>query len=679
MGHGSSEQLLRQVGRLFAEGTSAGISSTELLERYASRRDEAAFEGLVARHGPMVLGVCRRMLRDPRDVDDAFQATFLILARKASSLRDPGGLAPWLHGVSTKVAARARSLAIRRGIIEPSAGELMTDLPSSDRSSPGAEWAELRRVLDEEIARLPENDRTPLILCGLEGLSRDEAARRLGWPPGTVAGRLARAREKLRGRLTRRGMTLPASAGLALVPESLIAAVPPALQARAVLNLGADLGTVTLSSTARTLAKRALSAMALTESIKLSATFLVAAGVLAAGVGAVAQGVGPAGRNPEVEPARPIARQVQEPGPAIPTAAQDATQTKVAAEGAGGANPEAVSKSEGVASLLALAEARVEDLSTMKAKITSLIVKDLTDLEVDEAHLEYFRKRMVEHRKAGEEAESKAQKEQYRREQIVKNSTYGPTIDGIVIGRRVSADEAKTPEGRTEIERQMTILNAREDEARHEATESERNEAKARLTYQNFAEEVSGKRRDLRDRERELDRLEHEHARAVREALRFKVSAEPRRIGVGDTLEIAVLQALPGRPINGERIVREDGTISLGYYGEVQVAGLTRIEAKVKVVTHLTKSLSDELLGLVEEDGGSGKFIRIPPGNSSTVFLDDSKAFTDEMARDRDDETLRGEIERLRRIVNESGNLPATRRTNARVLPQPAENETAKP
>jgi RNA polymerase sigma-70 factor (ECF subfamily) len=173
----------------------------ELLERFVLRCDESAFTALVHRHGPMVLGVCRRILNDWQSAEDAFQVTFLVLARKADSLMRPGLLANWLHGVAYRTALKARSRAVRQGVHERQAAAM-----SPREFRPNRSVAELREVLDEELSRLPEKYRAPLVLCYLEGKTNEEAARLLHWPLGSMSARLARARGLLRGRLTRHGL-----------------------------------------------------------------------------------------------------------------------------------------------------------------------------------------------------------------------------------------------------------------------------------------------------------------------------------------------------------------------------------------------------------------------------------------------------------------------------------------
>ena len=191
-----------QIQKLFGLGTVSGLTEWQLLERYAVRRDEAAFAALVARHAPMVLGVCRRVLHDPDDVEDAFQATFLVLARKAGVLRPRDPLGHWLYGVAHRVSLRARSEAARRRSRERPARPGESEPEAA--VSPEAPDADLGAVIDDELKRLPATYRAAVVLCYLDGLTHEEAARQLGWPIGTVKGRLSRARGLLRDRLTRR-------------------------------------------------------------------------------------------------------------------------------------------------------------------------------------------------------------------------------------------------------------------------------------------------------------------------------------------------------------------------------------------------------------------------------------------------------------------------------------------
>src|SRR4051794_27990527 len=210
-GQGSGE-LVHRLGGLFSDGTLAGLTEGELIDRFVRGRDEAAFEALLARHGPMVLGVCRQLLRDPNDVDDAFQAAFLVLVRKAGTIRRGDLLGNWLYGVAYRVARRARALSTRRPAQAPLGSEAVSALAGANRDCSTVPDPEPKPWLHEEVARLPEKYRVPVLLCYFQGLTPYEAARRLGCPLGTVKGRLARARDLLRRRLTRRGVTLSAAA-----------------------------------------------------------------------------------------------------------------------------------------------------------------------------------------------------------------------------------------------------------------------------------------------------------------------------------------------------------------------------------------------------------------------------------------------------------------------------------
>jgi RNA polymerase sigma-70 factor (ECF subfamily) len=194
----------RSFHGLFHDGVSTGLSDKELLERFAASRDSAgelAFATLVARHGPMVLSVCRRMLRDPHDWEDAFQATFLILVRKRAAIRFEASLGPWLYGVSVRVARRARAISCRRRALE--VGEPIPDLSIAPRS---ATDPDLRFAIDDFLAELPATYRAAIVLCYLEGLTHEEAARRLRCPVGTVRSRLSRGRAILKERLDRAGL-----------------------------------------------------------------------------------------------------------------------------------------------------------------------------------------------------------------------------------------------------------------------------------------------------------------------------------------------------------------------------------------------------------------------------------------------------------------------------------------
>jgi RNA polymerase sigma factor (sigma-70 family) len=194
---------VHDIQTLFSVGTVAGLSDGQLLRRFKHRRDDegqAAFAALVRRHGSMVLRVCNGVLRDPTDAEDAFQATFLVLARKAGSIREPESIGSWLYGVALRIAANQRAARIKRQVQER---RLAAMAPAAATEE---DRHDLERALLEEVDRLPERYRAPIVLCYLEGLTHAAAAHRLSWPVGTVEGRLARARGLLRSRLTRRGL-----------------------------------------------------------------------------------------------------------------------------------------------------------------------------------------------------------------------------------------------------------------------------------------------------------------------------------------------------------------------------------------------------------------------------------------------------------------------------------------
>jgi RNA polymerase sigma factor (sigma-70 family) len=199
------DTLLRPLRRWLAAQTSDPLTDGQLLESFTRQRDDKAFSALLERHGPMVLRVCRRALADAQDAEDALQATFLILARKADSIIKRGSIGAWLHGVALRVARRVQRANTRRRARENRWAEQQPETPREETS-----WREACALLDEELQRLPENYRAPLVLCCLEGRSRDEAARQLGWSLGTLKRRLEQGRDVLRNRLARRGMELPA-------------------------------------------------------------------------------------------------------------------------------------------------------------------------------------------------------------------------------------------------------------------------------------------------------------------------------------------------------------------------------------------------------------------------------------------------------------------------------------
>jgi RNA polymerase sigma factor (sigma-70 family) len=253
--------LLQHVRSLVGAADTDSFSDRELLRRFSRLRDEAAFAALLRRHGPMVWRVCRRVLPQEQDAEDAFQATFLVLARKAASGRWQDSVGGWLHEVAHRLARKSRILTARRA-----ARDYQKDTPPARDPLTEITGRELFELLDAELVRLPERYRTPLVLCCLEGLSRDEAARRLGLPLATLCGRLQRARERLRGRLARRGMTLPAALGVTLLAAD---------EMKAAVSIG--LGKATLDAALRWRAGEAVTAVV---SVQAAALVKAASGSL---------------------------------------------------------------------------------------------------------------------------------------------------------------------------------------------------------------------------------------------------------------------------------------------------------------------------------------------------------------------------------------------------------------
>jgi RNA polymerase sigma factor (sigma-70 family) len=285
VGRSACAELLSGLNTLAHLGVTGNLSDDQLLDRFLARSGETAgeaFEALVARHGPMVLDVCGNILRDPHNTKDAFQATFLVLASRAASIRRRDALASWLFGVARRVALRSRVDRARRRVYEGSAAEAKAGRPGG----PPESWSELH----EEIARLPERYREPVVLCYLEGLSTHTAALRLGCPHGTILSRLSRARERLRGRLTRRGLAPTGLLTAGFAPGELPAAIPPKLLIATVRASLTFTGQPTaaaglVSATAVDLAKRILHIMMLTKlqivGAAMSACVLTLGGVAA--------------------------------------------------------------------------------------------------------------------------------------------------------------------------------------------------------------------------------------------------------------------------------------------------------------------------------------------------------------------------------------------------------------
>lgn len=289
----SSLGMLADRMRETIERAGQELTDGDLLRRWTSQHDQAAFELLVWRHGRLVWSVCRRLLRDVRDAEDAFQATFLVLVRKARSISREQAVAAWLHTVATRIALQAREEAGRRPVqglaVEP-----------VDRSGPTGPDPELAAVLDQEVSRLPVKYREPFVLCCLQGKTNEEAARHLGRPVGTILSQLSRARERLRQRLSRRGLA-PTVLPVVMEVGSALPASLPAATTAAVSSLMAGSGPPTAA--VGMLMKGALHAMFMSKCkaiiVAMVATVILGTGGLIGFQQATGQSSGhPAGGQP---------------------------------------------------------------------------------------------------------------------------------------------------------------------------------------------------------------------------------------------------------------------------------------------------------------------------------------------------------------------------------------------
>ncbi len=296
--------VLRQIHSLFQDGALGALTDGQLLERFmAGQKDSAqpAFTTLVERHGPMVWRVCRRVLTDSHQAEDAFQATFLVLVQQAGSVRHKDSVASWLYGVAYRVASCARSAESRRRKHEDRYAVRQERVARTSR----CESAELALLLDEELNRLPDRFRTPIVLCDLEDVTHEQAAVRLGWPVGTVKSRLARGRERLRTRLVRRGLAPSLGlAGMVMLHEPAMAALPAFLidlTVQSALGLEAGFSLTSSASAAITLWSKEVSKAMWMNKLRWGAIAVLTASTVGLGAGFL-------WRQAEARPQRPPAR-----------------------------------------------------------------------------------------------------------------------------------------------------------------------------------------------------------------------------------------------------------------------------------------------------------------------------------------------------------------------------------
>ncbi len=298
---GQLNGVIQHLRRAALRHEGAGLTDAELLDCFLTPPQsppseggeggarEAAFEALLRRHGPMVLGVCRRLLQNEADAEDAFQATFLVLVRKAASIQPRGLVGHWLYGVAYKTALKAKAATARRRAREREVGAM----PRTEAS--GEVWPHLLALLDQELHGLPDKYRMPIVLCDLEGKTRKETARQLGWAEGTVASRHVRARVRLAKRLARHGLALSSAAlALALSPNAAWACVPTSLAVStikaATLVAAGRAAAGVISAQVAALTEGVLRAMLLTK-LKIATALVLAVSLVAAGAGLLAHRV----------------------------------------------------------------------------------------------------------------------------------------------------------------------------------------------------------------------------------------------------------------------------------------------------------------------------------------------------------------------------------------------------
>jgi RNA polymerase sigma-70 factor (ECF subfamily) len=309
-----TQPILRHLRRAVAGPKLGCLSDDQVLARFVTSRDEEAFEALVRRHGPMVLGVCRRVLGDPHEADDAFQATFLVLATKAASVVPAEMLPNWLYGVARQTAVRARALAAKRRRRERQV--LHMPEPQAPQADPGDD---LRPLLDAELACLPGKYRVAVILCDLEGHSHKDAAGLMGWPVGTLASRHSRGRRMLRERLVRRGIGLPSVAWTAMLSRDAVSAcLPPSLVSITVQ--AGSLGQAAVSLQVAALTEGVLKAMSIKKLMTVAAVLLV--------VSVVALGGGMLARQAAADEPDGLAPAVKDGKKAAPAARKDRLEVR---------------------------------------------------------------------------------------------------------------------------------------------------------------------------------------------------------------------------------------------------------------------------------------------------------------------------------------------------------------
>ena len=648
--------LNRDLATLFGGGSVAGSTDGELLDRFLTSRDERAelaFEALVLRHGPMVWGVCRRILTDPTDAEDAFQVTFLVLVRKARSVRVDDSLGRWLYGVSRKVATRTRTDRDRRRRRE--SGGNLSDRPGPALPNPHA--SETLAVLDAEVARLPEPFRSAVVLCDLGGLTYEQAALDLGCPVGTIKSRLARGRARLRVQMVRRGFDgglESALVGFATMPPGLVP-----LTVRTALQLGGS-GTLAGSLAVSGWITRLKGVCLMIIAWKLP--WVIGFALLAAlGFSGLTWNMGdgfddppaPAivsreGEKPPlpdyvVDPPDILVVEVLEALPGRPiTGEHPATERKSTStrrfSGSSARQPltgERLVRPDGTISLGFYGDVAVSGrtLREIKVKIIEHLGQFLTDEQLGLTTIQDGKTIAVEPSQSTRvfvDVASYNSKVYYvqgdvgvpGRLPITGNETILDAIHyagGLIPHQKPPGITLVRPASPGRSSEQVLPIDLKAIREEGETKTNYTLRPGDRLVVSRQPEVAAGAAAGARP---EAISPEVLAAIAKRDIPResHQVTLPDYVVEPPDNIKVEVLNALPGRPITGDRLVRPDGTISLGYYGQVYVAGLTLTAIKEKVTLHLREFLSDEALGLTREQ--DGKIVAVKPGQTTRVYVD---------------------------------------------------------
>ncbi len=588
--------VLHHVRKLALRGDMATWTDGQLLQRYLADRDEGAFAALVQRHGPMVLGVCRRLLHDPHDADDAFQATFLVLVRKASSIVPRDMVANWLYGVAFQTAVRARSMRARQQQRE----KQVSDMPEPT-SLPCDPADDLRRLLDQELARLSDKYRAAVVLCDLEGKTRKEAAAQLGWPEGTVSSRLSRARALLARRLARHGLPVSAGtlAGLLTQEAPAAALITATTRASSLLAVGQA---ALISAHVITLTEGVLKTMFLIK-LKTLASLVLALGVVAATSAILALGPGAEVNEPATK-ATPVAiGALDERG-----AAQKSDQSDLA-------------RLQGTWMPARLEYNGVDMTARSTNGLFRLVIKGERLYTVfgggrPEDLISDFKFKLY----PGKQPKA-----------IDISPVKGPaqTLPGIyrLVGDHLTICYCK--DGKLERPRALVdywqggshmlllvLQRLPEEEKKSAPAKAERNdllkEQRERLLVeeQRATQQVEDGLRQALQRVRDNPDLTD----ATRKALEARLHAalrpqtepaqtESDRIRPGDRLQIEVHETLPNWPIKGVVRVEPQGTVALGGpYGRVQVKGLTFEEAEKTIQRYLADIVKNPMVAVTGYD-----------------------------------------------------------------------------